>query len=308
MSIGDAIRRAKTLVVHVVVAATALWVAGCAVATSSRTIALTFGDQPSVTLGTDPTEFTIAQVAARLIHDRFGLPFPADTTVYLYGNLATFAEGLARDGGIESDDAGQRARFAVGAASPRGIFLRADRLAFLPLVERVSVIAHELTHVSQSEMRRGGRSIAAQWIREGHADWVKFRVLESLGLRTYENSRADVGRAVLRSSPPIRRFPNLVDLTRADQWTEARNRFGSAATYGQAFLAINYLVEGYGIERLHEFLRRFALDSDPREHWGAVFPISFSAFVQEFRLRLEASAISVTESTGWVVANSRDPG
>jgi hypothetical protein len=65
------------------------------------------------------------------------------------------------------------------------------------------------------------------------------------------------------------------------------NRLGSPATYGQAFLAVDWLVEQYGSAKLTEFLGRFALDADPRGHWGTVFPISYRQFGDDFRARLD---------------------
>ena len=63
------------------------------------------------------------------------------------------------------------------------------------------------------------------------------------------------------------------------------------ATYGQAFLAVDWLVERYGSAKLLEFLGRFALDADPREHWRTVFPISDRQFADEFRARLEGLSL-----------------
>jgi hypothetical protein len=265
---------------------------GCAGSTPYRTIALGFDvpavDAPAaVTLGSDPDELRIAQVAAQVIRDRLGLPFPEETTVRVYVNQATFAAGLVQDDSHVSDEAWDRARVAVAVASPRGLFLRGDVMNSMRLLDRVGVIAHELAHVSQMEMRRGGRGIPAQWIREGHADWVKYQVLDLLGIRTYPESREEVKRAILRSTTPIRFFPALSELSRGDRWTDASVRLGWGATYGQAFLAIDWLVERYGIESLNAFTRRFAGNDPPRSHWAAVFPVDYAEFVSQFRARLE---------------------
>jgi hypothetical protein len=66
------------------------------------------------------------------------------------------------------------------------------------------------------------------------------------------------------------------------------NRLGGPATYGQSFLAIDWLIERYGSAKVLEFLGRFALDSDPRPHWATVFPVSYRQFADEFRARLES--------------------
>jgi hypothetical protein len=222
-----------------------------------------------------------------LIRDRLELPFPETTIVRVYVNQTTFAEGLVRDGAQIRDEAWDRARVGIAVASPEGLFLRGDLLTTMRLSERVSVIAHELAHVSQLEMGRGGRSTPAYWILEGHADWVKYQVLELLGIRTYAESREDVRRTVLRAPTPIRFFPPLSELAGADRWTDASIRLGWAPTYGQAFLAIDMLVERYGIGSLNTYQRRFSTEADARSHWPSVFPITSSEFARQFRARLE---------------------
>lgn len=264
--------------------AAVLVTSGCVTA-PYRTLALAFDGPVPATLGYDAEDLRVAQVAARLINDRLGLPFPAEATVHVYVNQATFAEGLVREGGLAETAAWDRAAFAGGVASPRGIFLRGDILASMRLPDRVGLIAHELAHVCQMEMRRGGSGGPATWILEGHADWVKYRVIDFLGLRSYAQSRREVRRAVRLAV--IRFFPRLTDLRSGDQWTQTRNRLGSAATYGQAFLAVDWIAERYGIEKLDEFQRRFAFRTDPTQHWGAVFPIAYSQFVREFQTHLE---------------------
>jgi len=266
--------------------------AGCAASTPYRTRVLAF-DAPGVdagagtVLGSDPDELRIAQVVAQVIRERLRLPFPPDTTVRVYVNQATFAAGLVQDDSHVSDEAWDRARVAVAVASPRGLFLRGDLMSSMRVLDRVGVIAHELAHVNQMEMRRGGRGVPAQWIREGHADWVKYQVLDLLGMRPYSESREEVKRAILRSATPIRFFPPLNELSRGDRWTDASVRLGWGATYGQAFLAIDWLVERYGIERLNAFSRRFAGNEPPRSHWAAVFGVEYAEFVSQARARLE---------------------
>lgn len=264
-----------------------LLLSGCGITAPYRATTLAFDASTPSTLGANPDEIDIARVAAGLLHGRLQLPFPAETTVYLYVNQATFAAGLEREGRVASAGAWEHARFAAGVAGGRGIFLRADLMASMTLLNRVALIAHELTHVSQVEMRRGGRGGPAQWMAEGHADWAKYRVIEMMGYRSYADSRREVRQSILRSATPVRYFPSLIDLARADQWADARNRLGSAATYGQAFVAVDWLIERYGTDKVHEFLRRFSLQAEPSSHWRVVFPQGFPDTVREFRQYLE---------------------
>jgi len=81
-------------------------------------------------------------------------------------------------------------------------------------------------------------------------------------------------------------------------WVKATNKLGAPATYCQAFLAVEWLVERYGSAKVTEFFGRFSLRTNPREHWAEVFPISSRQFVDEFRARLERLAGSSTPAAG----------
>jgi hypothetical protein len=236
-------------------------------------------------LGTNPSDRELIDSIAWLMRHRLDLPFPPDIKAYVYVNQATFVDGLLKIGGEKADDVRDRGRSAFGVATGSGLFLRGDYLARMNLAGRSSLFAHELAHVSQSRLREGGRGRPAQWILEGHAEWVKFKVVDLLGYRAYAESRDIMMRAALGST--IKFFPDLPALATNAAWIEATRRLGALATYGQAFLAVDWLVEQYGSAKLLEFLGRFALDTDPREHWRTIFPIAYRQFADEFRARLE---------------------
>src|SRR5256712_934988 len=192
-------------------------------------------------LDQSPSDSELIDAIAWLMRHRLDLPFPADIKAYVYVNEATFVDGLIKIGGEKIDEAWDRGRFASGVATRVGLFLRGDYLARIHLVGRAGLFAHELAHVSQSKLRAGGRGRPAQWILEGHADWVKFKVLDLLGYRPYAESRDTVVRAALGSTTPIKFFPDLPALASNAAWTQSVNRLGAPATYGQAFLAVDWL-------------------------------------------------------------------
>jgi hypothetical protein len=117
-----------------------LLLAGCGVSTPHRTIALAFDGHAPTSLGHDPDEVRIAQVVAQLMRDRLDMPFPEGTTIRVYVNQATFAEGLAQDGGHVSDDAWDRSRVAAALASPHGLFVRGDIVNGMRLLDKVGLI------------------------------------------------------------------------------------------------------------------------------------------------------------------------
>jgi hypothetical protein len=236
-------------------------------------------------LGTSPSDSELIDSVAWLMRHRLDLPFPPGSKAYVYVDQATFVDGLMKVAGERADDVRDRGRFAFGVATDAGLFLRGDYLARMNLAGRSALIAHELAHVSQARLREGGRGRPAQWILEGHAEWVKFKVVDLLGYRAYAESRDIMLRAARAST--IKFFPDLPALANNADWIDATRRLGALATYGQAFLAVDWLVERYGSAKLLEFLGRFALGTDPRAHWRTVFPIAYRQFADEFRARLE---------------------
>ena len=235
-------------------------------------------------LGGSPSDSELLDSIAWLMHNRLDLPFPTDTVAYVCVNQAAFVDGLVKIAGETPDVAWER-RSAFGFATPSGLFLRGDYLVRMNLSGRAALFAHELTHVSQDRLRQGGRGRPAQWFLEGHAEWVKFRVVDLLGYRAYAESRDIMMRAAVASTIDL--FPDLGALTNNAAWLEATRRLGALATYGQAFLAVDWLVERYGSAKLLEFLGRFRLEADPQKHWPTVFPLSDRQFADEFRTRLK---------------------
>lgn len=247
-----------------------------------------FGGEAPPALGADPDDVALINTVAWLLSHKLTLPFPAGTRMYVYVNQATLVDGLITIARLKSEEAWELGRYAGAAATRGGVFVRGDLLANMPLLTRAGLFAHELTHVSQRKLGEGGRGRAAQWLLEGHADWAKFRVLDLLGFRPYRESRVEIERSVVRSPTPLKFFPDLRALAGNVRWATERNRLGAPATYGQAFLAVDRLVERYGHARVLEFLGRFARDEPTGGHWKAVFPVAYPQFEKEFRESLEA--------------------
>src|SRR6266446_7894159 len=81
---------------------------------------------------------------------------------------------------------------------------------------------------------------------------------------------------------PLGKSPSDADLINAVAWTMS-NKLDLPFPVGTKA----YIIERYGSAKLLEFLGRFALQAEPREHWRTVFPIPYRQFADEFRSRLE---------------------
>ena len=100
---------------------------------------------------------------------------------------------------------------------------------------------HELAHLSQQDLARHRDERLPVWMLEGHADWVAFQVLDLLGLQAYTESREGIVRSVTGAVTPVEHFPDLDTLADHESWN--RSVRSVPATYGQAFLAVEYLIE-----------------------------------------------------------------
>jgi hypothetical protein len=239
-------------------------------------------------LGSKPKDAELANAIFWILSNRLDLPLPSATVAHVYTGKMAFIDGLMQVGGETNEMATKKVDNFAAFASRRGLLLRSDLLSRMSLTSRAGLFAHELTHISQFKLGEGGRRWPAQWIREGHASWVSYKVLEIMGLRPFSVSRAMVVRSIKTSSTPINSFPDLDTLDNMGKWVEAKSRLGRPATYGQSFLAVDWMIERYGHAKLLELMEKYASDSESGKAWRIVYPFSHRQFIDEFRDRLKS--------------------
>lgn len=251
---------------------------------------------PPRALGPEATAPEVIDAAASVIRGDLGLPFSPWYKAYVCGDEAAFAEGLLRQLGVRAVGSDWRiVPSAVGVATPVGVFLRGDYLLRASLRRRVTVVAHELAHLSQQDMARNREDRLPTWMVEGHADWVAFQVLDRLGLQTYGESRAGVVRSVAGAVTPVEHFPDLDTLAEHDAWS--RSTRSVPATYGQASLAVGYLIERGSHAAVVKFMSSAVEADDPRDRWVDAFSFSYREFADEFRAYLRAVGRPATGAT-----------
>ena len=280
-------RALRTVAALVVLAGPLALAAGCAAPSPQRFTRVEVGRPIAPPLLRDASDARVVATVAWVLTRQLELPLSWPVAAYFYTSQEAFEDGLVAQGSADLVSARAQARYATGVGTARGIFLRSDRLVAAPLLVRAGLIAHELTHVSQYELAAGRRAGSEQWIREGFADWVKFRTLDALSLRPYAESRRRVIEDV-RGAGPVERLPALGVLVSNRQWMDARDGAGSAATYGQAFLATDWLVERHGHAAVVDYFRRFADRDDAAANFRAAFGVAAGRFAEDFRARLPA--------------------
>ena len=237
-------------------------------------------DRPApASLARNPRNDVLFDTIAAVLRDDLGLPLPTPLKTFVCRDEAALDEALYRNLGTLHG-----AGYAMGIATPAGAFFRGDYLVNASLRARVDVIAHELAHMSQLRLATGRVDRVPMWIREGHAVWAAFRILDLLAVRPYRDSRADIVLSLGAVVTPVDRLPDLDALAGPGSWNRGLPRY--AATYGQAFLAVERLIERSSRATPVELLRLPPEPVDFNDHWAKVSPIPYREFAEDFRLYL----------------------
>ena len=273
----------------VVLAAAALAASGCA---QGRTVvpvrmqsAVFAPPAAPAMLDVSSHENTVRMVATIMVRD-LGLPLPETVMVYVYSSRQVFERGLIDDGQVSRVRAAELSDFAVGVGKRRQLLLHHE--SNVGRGEWVRLVAHELSHVAQIELAEGeGR--AEQWLAEGMAEWVAFRVLEQLRLDTVGRRRV-VALETVRDHPAIvARRLDLETLGTPRGFTLRHLREGSHPTYQLAYLLTDYLIARDGFDRVVEYFQSFAKHVDRRGNFAAAFGQSLAEFEQEAIAHLTTS-------------------
>jgi hypothetical protein len=241
---------------------------------------------PSDARTLNSTEAAVRGIAA-ILAKRFGLSVPDRLTVYVYTGRRAFEQGLIRDGRVSPVLAAKLSDFAVGVGA-RGQVLLNDDSRDRTLRERLRLIAHELTHVSQIELA-GGEGRGEQWLAEGMAEWVAFSVLENLRLDTVARRR-QLALAGLRAHAAL--LQTGLDLeTRGTPrgFTAWHLRDGTQAAY-LSFLTADYLIELQGFDRMKAYFASFKKSGDRRANFQSAFRQSIVDFETDLLAHLTAAS------------------
>jgi hypothetical protein len=225
----------------------------------------------------------LASIAAIMERD-LALP-PITVQLRFYTNRDAFRAALEGEAGYEPSLARDASQLD-GVAGFRRILINDTALRWMEWPPRVSFLAHELTHTVQYELTGGVRGTSDQWVREGFADWVKVYVLDALEL-----TRRDAARtlAISRVRDASRRqtLPALQDLVTFPDWVRAVQTFGPDATYSQALLAAEILVERHGVPAIVDYFRLFGASEDRVGNFRTAFGEEPAQFAAAFAGRVE---------------------
>ncbi len=207
----------------------------------------------------------------------------------LYPNAYEFERGLVKDAGFSPAFARETARFAWGVGGPGKILVNEAALQRAGWPERVRFLAHEFVHTVYTPLAKGMAIGSEQWLQEGFADWVSYRVLERLGYDTLERRKSvNVTQArFIRGN-----VPTIADMLTFSQWVKMRVKYGASVTYGQAFLATDYLIRKHGVQAVVNYFRLYGESSDRLRNFQESFVSEFASFNQEFVSYMRSLALN----------------
>jgi hypothetical protein len=257
--------------------AAALLVAGCAArADPPRTIVLEDIRERPVrqAMFVDDYESAVVSIAAIAERD-LGLP-KLQGVLHLVPDREAMYAVLQANGADPATARGAADRMlAVG--SNRAVYVNQAAFARLNWNARLAVLSHELAHVAQYEWSGGGRGTSDQWLREGFADWVQARVLDSMGVLRLDGT---IRRNSQFISRPGRReqLPPLGRLANFPEWVAISNSPASDLLYPYAYVATEFLVQRHSLEAVIRYFQLFAESDDRFANFTRAFGEDWQAF------------------------------
>jgi hypothetical protein len=143
----------------------------------------------------------------------------------------------------------------------------------------------ELTHTVERALVEGQLTTWDRWLSEGFADWVGYHVLDRLGAQSLAKSREGIVEAA-KNARHFQTFPTITQLVTAVEWITWLRTLGHAATYGQAFLAVDLLVEQKGLPAVVEYFRLFGKLNNRERNFATAFGEPVAKFEDKFNEHL----------------------
>jgi hypothetical protein len=180
----------------------------------------------------------------------------------------------------------QRAATAVAVGMYKRVLVNELILVRYSWSERIRVLAHELTHTVQKKLVDGQLMSADLWLVEGFAEWVAYRVLDALDVESFAEGRK---RAidVTAKARQYQAFPLLTQLVTGAEWQTWARSLGREATYNQAFLAVDFLIEEKGLSPMVEYFGLFRRLNNRERNFTTAFGKSVGEFEGEFNQHLQ---------------------
>lgn len=230
---------------------------------------------------------------------------PVEVSVTLYPSQNSYVEGVVADAerdlqqlrkvlgplakNLRDDEFLARARETAVSTDAVGkhkrMLLNESRLAKYPWPEWMKVLAHELAHTVEFALVEGRPALWDRWLTEGFAEWVGYKVLDLIGTESFAKSQ-EQRLALMRTAKTFQTFPSLSQLSTGTDFHTWARTLGLEATYGQALIAVDYLIEQKGLAAVLEYFRLFRKSNNREQNFTTAFGETPAAFDEKFSRRM----------------------
>jgi hypothetical protein len=217
-----------------------------------------------------------------LLSRKYQLPVPRHT-LEIYAAPAEFEAALVANLAISEESARAAASFAKAAVGNLRIMVNEPAFLTWSRAERVVGLAHEIVHACQAELVGDATLPRFQWLVEGFAEWMGYRVAHDLGIADFVKERAGMVSRVRTAHSAVGLAP-LMELDTLEQWIEARRIRSFDAMYPYVFLAVDFLLTRHSYNRALDF---FPMLGDSRDT-EAGFRAAFGESLAQFQAALDA--------------------
>ena len=176
---------------------------------------------------------------------------------------------------------------SVALAMYEKVLVNEWKFSKTPRSEQLHILAHELTHLVQKEMVDYRLILFDQWLVEGFAEWVGYRVADSLAVESMAMGR-ETALGFIATAKSYQTFPSLRQLAVNSDWITWSRTLGRSATYGQALIAVDYLIEQKGLAAVIQYFQLFGKINDHNGNFATAFGESIPSFDDRFTNHLEA--------------------
>jgi hypothetical protein len=213
-----------------------------------------------------------------------GFP-PLTGSLRLYKDRVSLEAGLIGEG-YEASYARQVCDRLDGISRPEMILANDSKLRWERWPARIAFLAHEVTHVAEYALANGRRGSSDQWLREGLAEWVSWRVVQSLRLGSLA-ARRHTALVHLQEAGAHHELPSFNRLVTQSAWVREGNRKTADTMYDQAFLAADLLIARHGLPAVLDYFRLFASSDNNLANFRTAFHEERPRFEADFQKNLD---------------------
>lgn len=216
------------------------------------------------------------------------LKLPAiDTVVIIYPSLHAYEAGFVAElGSTPSQAAAKTHTLAIANCKHKKVLANGHGLSRHPWRARVKTLAHEMTHITQYALGNSRCGSPHSWLSEGVANWVAYTVLESLRLDSFAKGK-DAFLDNLSKVKSYQTIPSLSQISSSSDWDYLVRSLGIEATYAQAFLAVDFLIEQKGLPAAIEYFSFFGQANNRAANFARAFGEELSVFERKFSAHLQ---------------------